>query len=124
MQFAVGSFEQAMAVPLLKFVGCALVQTRALQTYVKRVYYPFLLRDPEIHLLDGLLCALWVHTHPTMACVPYGHSSLSVAAIIPALSALPSALATIEHLVEDSGVMPSSFRSAQSCLQAMVPLHP
>lgn len=83
---------------------CACMQTRALQTYVKRVYYPFLLRDPEIHALDGVLCVLWVHTHPTMSGSPHAHSSLSVAVVVPALSALPAALATIEDLIAGSGL--------------------
>lgn len=78
-------------------------QTRALQTYVKRVYYPFLLRDPEIHVLDSVLCALWVHMHPNVATAPHAHSSLSVAAVVPTLSALAAALATIEDLVAGSG---------------------
>jgi hypothetical protein len=70
---------------------------------VKRVYYPALLRDPEIHALEGVLCALWVHTHPTLSQAPHAHSSLSVAAIVPALVALPAALAAIEDLIEGSG---------------------
>lgn len=81
----------------------AYAQTRALQTYVKRVYYPFLLRDPDIHALEGVLCALWVHTHPTMSAAPPAHSSLSVAAVVPTLSALPAAIATLEDLVAGSG---------------------
>ena len=58
--------------------GCVLrsAQTRALQTYIKRVYYPFLLRDPEIHApVDGVLTALWVHTHPTLAGMPQASHS-------------------------------------------------
>ena len=78
-------------------------QTRALQTYVKRVYYPFLLRDPEIHMLETVLCALWVHTHPTLSHAPHAHSSLSVAAVVPALAVLPAALAAIEDLIAGSG---------------------
>ena len=82
-----------------------LAQTRALQTYSKRVYYPFMLRDPEIHALDGMLCALWVHTHPTLAGVPHAHTSLSVAVVVPALSSLPAALATVEDVVAGSGAL-------------------
>lgn len=80
------------------------MQTRALQTYVKRVYYPFLLRDPEIHALeDGTLCALWVHTHPTLAGMPQARNSLSAALVVPALSALPAALGNVEDLIAGSG---------------------
>lgn len=82
------------------------VQTRALQTYIKRIFYPFLLRDPEIHVLDSMLCALWVHTHPTLAGVPHAHTSLSVAVIVPALSALPAALGSVEDVVAGSGELP------------------
>lgn len=80
-------------------------QTRALQTYVKRVYYPFLLRDPEIHVLEGVLCALWVHTHPTLAGMPHAQTSLSVAVIVPALSGLPAALAAVEDVIAGSGAL-------------------
>ncbi|EIE18073.1 hypothetical protein COCSUDRAFT_26470 [Coccomyxa subellipsoidea C-169] len=79
-----------------------MLQTRALQTYVKRVYYPFLLRDPEIHVLEGVLCALWVHTHPTLAGMPHAQTSLSVAVIVPALSGLPAALAAVEDTLHSS----------------------
>jgi hypothetical protein len=82
----------------------ACAQTRALQTYIKRVYYPFLLRDPEIHALhDSLLAALWVHTHATLAGSPAAQNSLSIALVLPALSALPPALAAVEDLIAGSG---------------------
>ncbi|CAL8465869.1 g5405 [Coccomyxa elongata] len=84
----------------------ATLQTRALQTYIKRVYHPFLLRDPEIHSVDGVLCALWVHTHPTLAGMPQAHTSLSVAVIVPALSALPSAIAAVDNIVAGSALAP------------------
>lgn len=70
---------------------------------MKRVYYPSLLRDPEIHVLEGVLCALWVHTHPTLSHAPHAHSSLSVATVVPALAALPAALTAIEDLIAGSG---------------------
>ncbi len=89
--------------PLLADVLRAHAQTRALQTYVKRVYYPFLLRDPEIHALEGVLCALWVHTHPTLAGMPHAQTSLSVAVIVPVLSGLPAALAAVEDVIAGSG---------------------
>ena len=75
---------------------------------MKRVYHPFLLRDPEIHALDdGLLCALWAHTHPTLAGMPQARNSLSTALVVPALSALPAALGEVEDLIAGSGVRSS-----------------
>lgn len=55
------------------------VQERALLTYIRRVYYPFLLRDPEISPVDGMLCAYWVHTHPTLSGMPQVRLSFIVA---------------------------------------------
>jgi acetyl-CoA carboxylase/biotin carboxylase 1 len=80
------------------------LQERALLTYVRRVYYPFLLRDPELSAVDGMLCAYWVHTHPTVSGMPQAQSSLSVACLIPALDALPAALKQLEDdVIKGSG---------------------
>lgn len=61
--------DDVRSISVLK-VCDALEQERALLTYIRRVYYPFLLRDPEITPVDGMLCAYWVHTHPTLSGMP------------------------------------------------------
>lgn len=52
-----------------------------------------------------------------LTAVPTAHSSLSVTAIVPALSALPAALETLEDLVAGSGVCnPHSVEAVKVCL--------
>lgn len=68
------------------------MQSRALLTYIRRVYYPFLLHDPAIPKESPILCAYWAHTQPLLAGMPQAQNSVSVALVIPALAALPSAL--------------------------------
>ena len=78
-------------------------QVRALQTYIKRVYYPFLLRDPEVHVASGTLCALWVHTHALLANTPHPRNMLSAALAVPSLDALPAALHALHDVLQASG---------------------
>ena len=44
------------------------LQERALVTYVKRVYFPFVLRDPQLRSVDGRVAsALWAYADPATA---------------------------------------------------------
>lgn len=43
------------------------LQTRALTTYIKRVYYPYLLSEPTVSWADGVLSAAWICEEPLMA---------------------------------------------------------
>ena len=68
------------------------VQSRALLTYIRRIYHPFLLHDPAIPKDSPILCAYWAHTQPLLAGMPQAQNSVSMAIVIPALAALPAAL--------------------------------
>ena len=68
------------------------MQSRALLTYIRRVYYPFLLHEPAIPKDSPILCAYWAHTQPLLAGMPQAQNSVSMALVIPALAALPAAL--------------------------------
>ncbi len=68
------------------------MQSRALLTYIRRVYYPFLLHEPAIPKDCPILCAYWAHTQPLLAGMPQAQNSVSMAIVIPALTALPAAL--------------------------------
>lgn len=85
--------------------GCC-VQQRALLTYIKRVYYPFLVRDPELVSVGGNLCALWLHSLNCSRTASVGTVVLGVALVIPSLQDLPSALTSIEDLILQSGKLP------------------
>ncbi|CAK0731625.1 hypothetical protein CVIRNUC_000020 [Coccomyxa viridis] len=77
----------------------ATLQSRALLTYIRRIYYPFLLHEPAIPKDCPILAAYWAHTQPLLAGMPQAQNSVSVALVIPALAALPLALQEIsKHL--------------------------
>ena len=73
------------------------VQKRALLTYIQRVYYPSVVREPELVQLDYGHLAVWLHTSPFD--ITTSSLFLSMAVVIPALNHLPSALAQAEDVV-------------------------
>ena len=85
--------------------GCTCrTQTRALVTYIKRIYFPFILRNP--HLSDptpGLRCALWAYAEPSVAGTVAATECLGTALLIASLAQLPGALAALSQVVVDSG---------------------
>lgn len=77
------------------------MQSRALLTYIRRVYYPFLLHEPAIPKESPVLCAYWAHTQPLLAGMPQAQNTVSMALVIPNLAALPAALHEMsKHLGE------------------------
>lgn len=48
-----------------------ILQTRALSTYIRRIYYPYLLSEPLVARSDQVLCAAWLYEEPLMAQVGY-----------------------------------------------------
>lgn len=87
-----------------EFITGYVVQHRALVTYVKRVYYPFLVREPELGSAGGNLCAFWLHAPPA-DCGPEASGSivLGLALVLPSLEGLAPALAAAERVIADSG---------------------
>ena len=83
------------------FVCC--VQQRALLTYIKRIYYPFLVREPELVSVSGHVCAIWLHSLNCSRTASTGLVVLGVAIVIPSLQDLPAALTGIEELILESG---------------------
>ena len=81
----------------------ARLQQRALLTYIKRVYYPFLVRDPELIAVGGHLCALWLHSLNCSRTASVGTVVLGLAVVIPSLKDLPAALDSLEDLILQSG---------------------
>lgn len=98
-------------------------QTRALLTYIKRVYYPFLLTEPELLPASGeALCALWVHTHSTAAGSRPPHNVLGAALVLPALEAMPAGLASLDDALADSGARDARPDDVAHCLALRGPL--
>ena len=94
-----------------------MVQARALTTYVQRIYYPFLMREPLKRSQGGTTCLLWLHT-PFLG--PQGGSpsagnaaQLSCMAVIGSLAKLPLAL---QHL---KAAAQSASESFQCCFVAL-----
>jgi len=82
------------------------LQQRALLTYIKRVYYPFLVREPELVSAGGNLCAIWLHSvNSTRSSAP-GTVLLGMAVVVPTLADLPAALQAAEELISESRELP------------------
>ena len=75
-------------------------------TYIKRIYFPFILRDPHLSApAPGLRCALWAYAEPAVAGTVAATECLGTALLIASLAQLPGALAALSQAVADSGVL-------------------
>lgn len=71
-------------------------QSRALLTYIRRIYFPFLLRDPkDVHRVDDLACVIWLYLHE-------GNGVLGAAIVLPSLDLLPEALPLVTAAAQSS----------------------
>ena len=79
-------------------------QARALQTYLKRIYFPFIVREPELFKADGHTGVLFMHA-------PAAHQSedasicLGILLVLPSLIHLPAALEAAEKAVSGLGAL-------------------
>jgi pyruvate/2-oxoglutarate dehydrogenase complex dihydrolipoamide acyltransferase (E2) component len=90
----------------------ATLQSRALSTYIQRVYYPFITKAPE--LTGGAasaasanptpLAAAWAHEHPGLDGTPSARVATSAALVLPALDALAAGLRSVEDAVAAAGL--------------------
>lgn len=80
------------------------MQTRALMTYIKRIYFPFILRDPHLYNpVPGSRCALWAYAEPAVAGTTAAQECMGTALLIASLAELPGALGAVSQAVADSG---------------------
>lgn len=85
------------------------LQSRALTTYIKRIYFPFMLREPEISApAAGVQCALWAYDEPATAGTAAAKERLGTAVLIASLAELPAALEAAARTVTDSGGHPTT----------------
>ena len=70
-------------------------------TYIQRVYYPAIVREPEIIPLENGHVALWLHSAPLDLAASELHFSMAV--VVPALHDLPAALVQAEDIVSQLG---------------------
>ena len=83
-------------------------QTRALMTYFRRIYHPFLLGQPSMHTTAAGSLMLWTHRHPDGSQTPAEHAEhavLDAAVIIPSLAGLAEAVSAVEGLITKQGVL-------------------
>lgn len=78
------------------------LQKRALETYVKRTYHPFMQRLPSWHQLPCGLVVLWTHSQPSLQ---RDKHLLGTAVVVPSLQELQEALTALPQLVSEQGEM-------------------
>ncbi|PRW58200.1 acetyl- carboxylase 1-like isoform A [Chlorella sorokiniana] len=82
-----------------------LVQRRALATYIRRLYYPYLLHEPEVQALaGGALAAVWAFNDATVAATPFARECTGGALVVRCLHDLPAALTQLEQLRSQTGL--------------------
>lgn len=92
-----------------------LVQRRALATYVRRLYYPFLLHEPELATVEGgALVAVWAYDDAAVAATPYARECHGGALVVRCLHDIPSTLAELERVRAQTG--------GYLCLRACLPV--
>ena len=79
---------------------------RALTTYVQRIYYPFLMREPLRRSHQGTLCLLWLHSPFVGGQVSRAGNAaqLSCMAVIDSLQKLPQALHHLQAAAQSASV--------------------
>ncbi len=99
-------------------VSAVCVQRRALLTYFRRIYYPFLQQQPSLHSLPSGLIMLWTHTQPAMLDAGAEAAVLAAAVVIPALANLAEAATAIQSIAAQQGMQRNPSRCA--CVRACV----
>ena len=79
------------------------VQQRSLLTYISRIYFPFVVREPELGFLDGMPWAVWRNSSPHMSAASTS-VKLGLALVLPTLRNLAMALESVEDIIWQSGV--------------------
>ena len=79
------------------------LQTRALLTYIKRVYFPYVLQEPELFVEADITCGLWVHSLPTSVAAGPQSERLGMAITISHLGLLPDALSALQSIIDKTG---------------------
>jgi len=84
----------------------ATLASRALSTYVKRVYHPLLTRGPDLAggaATGAPLTAVWTHEHPGLDGTKAARSGAGAAVAVGGLDALPAALDAAEAALAAAG---------------------
>ncbi len=80
------------------------LQKRALTTYFRRIYHPFLQRQPSLHTVSSGMVMIWTHTQPAISDTGKDPAVLAVAVVIPTLADLTEALVAVQDVIVEQGV--------------------
>ena len=73
-------------------------------TYFRRIYHPFMQRQPSLYTVSCGQIMLWTHTHPVISDTDRGVALLGAAVIIPALGHLAEAAAAVQTILTEQGL--------------------
>ena len=83
-------------------------------TYFRRVYHPFLLKQPFLHNTATGCIMLWTHRQPNCAQAPaVSNNVLGAAVVIPSLADFAEAASALPALIDEQGL---SFKTLRHCL--------
>lgn len=101
---APAAVEEALASLIVDHEDRAL-QYRALLTYVKRIYHPFLLGEPRVQDgKAGMMTAVWIYNEPRLANTPQYRHQAGAFLVLPNLSELRNGLITVAQAVAGLGM--------------------
>jgi len=87
------------------------LQYRALVTYVKRIYHPFLMCEPQVNQAGNMLTATWMFHDPRTEQTEARRQTIGAFLVVPSLKDLPRGLQlvgqAINNLAEPAQVDPS-----------------
>ena len=95
--------------------GC--VQMRALNTYVQRVYFPFLLAEPVQRSGAASTCLLWPHTPFLGPEEPGKGAALGCMAVMATLDSLPQALLDLTKAASSARALLTMFAASYAAQQ-------
>lgn len=84
----------------------ATVRQRALLTYIRRIYHPFLLHEPKFSdSTNGAAVAVWAYEDAVFSGTPFARECFGAAMMVPNLASVPQALENIRVAAASTGLV-------------------
>ena len=101
---------------LAYLLGAVHVQV-LLKTYINRIYFPFVIREPDMGNCNGFDWAVWLYSPYRSGSAGYS-VRLGLALLLPSFDCLPETLNSIEDILYGSGtaLWPSRAVRLGTCL--------
>ena len=81
------------------------VRKRAFVTYIRRIYHPFMLHDPEVEIgVSRHMTAVWAYVEAECAYTPHACTCHGGAIVVDCLREVPQALANLDQLRARTGM--------------------